>query len=225
MTWDQFPNHVRLILHDMMESDDLTDVTLMCADQVKFKAHKVILSACSEVFKDIIKSSKSIPIPGSFIYLRGIQSTEMKSLLEFMYLGQATLEQDRMSDFLNIAKDLKIKGIRNCMDDFGFKHEYQNSVHKISTENSEATIDATDLDGTECPECDKVFTQKAMMRQHFRSVHQGIRFPCDICGLQVTTKYKLIAHHKSKHSDTKVTANIILKSNAEASNKTNKAYK
>ena len=79
------------------------------------------------------------------------------------------------------------------MDDSSFKHEYQDSFFKI------IRIDANHLDGTECPECNKVFTQNVMMRQHFRSVHQGIRFPCDLCGLKVTTRYKLIAHLKSKH--------------------------
>ena len=208
LMWKYFPDHVRSILQNMMESDDLTDVTIMCADQIQFKTHKVILSACSEVFKDIIKSSNSMP--SSVIYLRGIHSTEMKSLLEFMYLGQATLDQDRMTDFLNIAKDLKVKGMENSMetaendknkvDDYGFKQEYQKPV-QTSTENCEATIDADDLDGTDCPECEKVFKQRASMHQHYRSIHQGIRYPCDICGLQVTTKYKLIAHNKSKHSE------------------------
>ena len=76
LMWKYFPDHLRSILQNMMESDDLTDVTLMCEDQIQFKAHKVILSACSEVFKDIIKSMLD-----SVIYLRGIQSTEMNSFI------------------------------------------------------------------------------------------------------------------------------------------------
>ena len=35
----------------------------------------------------------------------------MKSILQFLYLGQATFYQDRMNEFLNVAKSLEIKEI------------------------------------------------------------------------------------------------------------------
>ena len=35
----------------------------------------------------------------------------MESILEFMYLGVATFYQDRMNEFLNVAKNLEIKEI------------------------------------------------------------------------------------------------------------------
>ena len=91
-----------------MKSDDLTDVTLVCDDQKQFKAHKIVLSACSTVFKNIIDT---LPQNSSIIYLRRIQHHEMESILEFMYLGVATFYQERMNEFLNVAKNLQIKEI------------------------------------------------------------------------------------------------------------------
>ena len=35
----------------------------------------------------------------------------MESILEFMYLGVATFYQERMNEFLNVAKNLEIKEI------------------------------------------------------------------------------------------------------------------
>ena len=214
LVWDQFPDHLRGMLNDMMKSEDLTDVTLICADQIQFKAHKVVLSACSEVFKNIIQASV---MSGSVIYLRGIQSTEMKAILEFMYLGQATFDEDKILEFVNLAKDLKINEIQNSLEtrenndderdsalveDGSLEMSTTSKEQKMRNESqAEALLNADDLDGRECPECQKVFQQKPTMRQHFRSVHQGIRFPCDICGIQVTTKYKLIAHINVKHSN------------------------
>ena len=71
----------------MMKSNELElNVTLVCDDKKQFKAHKIVLSACSSVFRRIIKD---LPKNGSVIYLRGIQHQEMESILEYMYLGGA----------------------------------------------------------------------------------------------------------------------------------------
>ena len=90
-----------------MYSNELTDVTLVSDDKKQFKAHKIVLSASSPVFKSIISDNLSSPI----IYLRGIQSYEIESILQFIYLGQATFYQERMNEFLNVAKSFQIKEI------------------------------------------------------------------------------------------------------------------
>merc|ERR1712126_757327 len=96
------------MLHEMMKSNELTDVTLVCDDKKQFKAHKNVLSACSSVFKSIIND---LPQNNSVIYLRGIQHQEVETILEFMYLGVATFYQERTNEFLNVAKNLEIKEI------------------------------------------------------------------------------------------------------------------
>ena len=108
LNWHTYSDHLREMLHNMRKSESLTDVTLVCDDQKQFKAHKVVLSACSTVFKNIIDG---LPQSSSVIYLRGIQHQEMESILEFMYLGVATFYQERMNEFLNVAKNLEIKEI------------------------------------------------------------------------------------------------------------------
>ena len=84
LTWDTYVDHLKEMLHNMMTSNELTDVTLVSEDKKHFKAHKVVLSASSSVFKSIInENSISSPI----IYLRGIQSFEIESILQFIYLS------------------------------------------------------------------------------------------------------------------------------------------
>ena len=113
LNWHTYSDHLRDMLHNMRKSENLTDVTLVCDDQRQFKAHKVVLSACSTVFKNIIDS---LPLNSSVIYLRGIQHQEMESILEFMYLGVATFYQERMNEFLNVAKNLEIKEISKDLE-------------------------------------------------------------------------------------------------------------
>ena len=57
LTWHTYTDHLREMLHDMMYANELTDVTLVSDDKKQFKAHKVILSASSPVFKSIVGDS------------------------------------------------------------------------------------------------------------------------------------------------------------------------
>ena len=117
LNWHTYSDHLKEMLHEMMKSEEFTDVTLVCDDKRQFRAHKIVLGACSSVFKSIITE---VPQNNQVIYLRGIQHQELKSILEFMYLGVATCHQERMQEFLNVAKDLEIKEIS---EDIEFKDE------------------------------------------------------------------------------------------------------
>ena len=104
--WQDYNDHLRDMLHTMRKFDEFTDVTLICDDQREIHAHKVVLSACSPVLKTILqRKDYGIPI----VYLKGIQFPEMESILQFMYLGQTTVEQQRITSFLDVAKNLEIK--------------------------------------------------------------------------------------------------------------------
>ena len=73
LNWNEFTEHLQLMFRDLYHEGRYTDVTLVSDDQTQFKAHKIVLSACSTVFKKIIDSN---PSQHPLIYLRGIQSYE-----------------------------------------------------------------------------------------------------------------------------------------------------
>ena len=83
-------------MREMMTSDDFTDVTLVTDDKKTIKAHRNILSACSPVFKNILQMEINHSNP--VIYLRGIQYSEIESLLQFIYLGEAKFYEERMNE-------------------------------------------------------------------------------------------------------------------------------
>ena len=70
-----------------MINEDFADVTLVTEDKKQIKANGTILSACSPVFKDIFKKDNR---SSTIMYLRGIQYSEMESIMQFIYLGEAT---------------------------------------------------------------------------------------------------------------------------------------
>ena len=90
LNWHTYNDHLKELMHNLMQSNESTDVTLVCEDKTKFNAHKFVLNACSPFFQSIIKD---LPQKETVIYLRGVQAQEMKPIMQFYH--------DRMNDFLN----------------------------------------------------------------------------------------------------------------------------
>ena len=115
ISWETYTDHLREMLHDMRSSNELTDVTLVSEDMKQFKAHRVVLNACSPVFKSM-KSDNYFS--STYIFMRGIQSHEMESILQFIYLGQATINKDRIKEFLRVARSLEVKELSKDIENF-----------------------------------------------------------------------------------------------------------
>ena len=131
VTWETFSDHIQLMFKELYEEEKHSDVTLICDDRTQFKAHKIILSACSQVLKEIIEIN---PTQDSLIYLRGIQSNELESILQFMYLGEAKCPNDRISEFLKVAQDLEVKEFYK-----GLKTENVKDVTKRTVTNDQTS--------------------------------------------------------------------------------------
>lgn len=56
LRWHNYQSSLLATLPQLLDGDDLTDVTL-CAGSRSLKAHRVVLSACSEYFKELFKVS------------------------------------------------------------------------------------------------------------------------------------------------------------------------
>merc|ERR1712043_67289 len=113
LNWHTFSEHLQVMFRDLYQEGRHTDVTLVSDDQTQFKAHKIVLSACSPVFKKIIDSD---PSQHPLIYLRGVQSYEVESILQFMYLGEGKFYHERMGEFIKVAQDLEVKEISDGVE-------------------------------------------------------------------------------------------------------------
>ena len=113
--WPDFSGHLETLLADMMSIDKFKDVTLVCGDDTEVLAHKVVLNASSQVFRNIFQNPEYVnpkfqveENDQAIIYLEGIGKTEMNLLLQFMYLGSLSIESQNVQSFLKAAKDLEI---------------------------------------------------------------------------------------------------------------------
>lgn len=74
----------------------------------------MVLSACSPYFQQLfINHPEKHPI----VILRDIPYADMKSLLDFMYRGEVSVDQERLSAFLRVAESLRIKGLTEVNDE------------------------------------------------------------------------------------------------------------
>ena len=90
-----------------MHHEAFVDVTLAC-DGLQLKAHKMVLSACSPYFQSMLYGT---PDRHPIVFLRDVRYHEMKALLEFMYRGEVSVDQDNLTSLLKVAEGLKIKGL------------------------------------------------------------------------------------------------------------------
>ena len=104
--WHTYTDHLKEMLHQMMLDDTFTDVTLVSDDRRKLRAHKVVLGACSPVLKIMLTNDAD---GTDLIDLKGIAFQEIEAILQFIYLGEATLDEDRMLEFLNVVQKLRVK--------------------------------------------------------------------------------------------------------------------
>merc|ERR1712148_142176 len=81
------------MMKSLVTDTAFTDVTLISEDKKYMKAHKNVLSFCSPTFKEIFSLDKS----ASVIYLKGVNHSEVESILQFIYLGEATFKPDRQT--------------------------------------------------------------------------------------------------------------------------------
>ena len=95
------------VFRELKSSEEMLDVNLVTTEG-QIKAHKVVLSACSSFFKTVLHENIH---PHPIIYLKGVNFSCLEKLVSFMYNGEVTIEQDDLTTFMDVAKDLQVKGL------------------------------------------------------------------------------------------------------------------
>ena len=174
-----------------MNSEDFADVTLACGDGQKVMAHKVFLSSCSPLFKDILlENNHQHPI----IYLKGIKYIHLKSLVKFIYSGEVDVKNESLADFLETADDLQIGGLTKAVEP-----EHQDSIEN-STLNKE---DQAELRKSSL----KMEQHENTIRSHLKELkelqnkYSNTNLHCDYCSFVTLIEDSLSNHNKEQHRD------------------------
>merc|ERR1712112_119140 len=107
LKWADFESHVaRLGYKQLRNKTTLMDVTLPVEGQT-LKAHKKILSSCSPLLKDLLKTADS----KSILNLKNTTYADLSAILEFMYAGEVYVEERQLASVLRTAEKLQVKGM------------------------------------------------------------------------------------------------------------------
>ena len=105
--WDKHERNISEAFESLRHDEHLCDITLACEGR-QFQAHKVVLSAGSSFFEQVLKSHKH---PCPLIYLTGVKANHMELMLDFMYSGDVALSSNMLKSFLKTADELGVKGL------------------------------------------------------------------------------------------------------------------
>ena len=140
LRWNDFQSNTSNAVKQFRKEGQFCDVTLACENR-QIDAHKIILSACSPFFENILMQN---PHQKPLIYMKGLHFNELLKVLDFIYKGEVSVSQDEINSFLSTAEELKIKGLSNKQSD-----EPQSFPSKKKTHTSETDGEGVKSVGTE----------------------------------------------------------------------------
>jgi len=130
LRWNDFESNISTSFRELREDSEFLDVTLCCDNGVDVvQAHKVILAACSPLFRKILSRQKSTG-QNPFLYLKGIRLKELRAVLDFIYHGEVNVAQDSLNNFLAVAEELAIKGLTTDSQKPGGSDPHANSEQR-----------------------------------------------------------------------------------------------
>ena len=223
LKWNDFTTNVLNSVSRLRNETKMFDVTLMGNDQKPVSAHKLVLSACSEFFKNIFSD-----ISGNnnlILYLDGVDAHGIHLMLDYIYQGEVQIYQEHLDGFLEMAKKFKLDGLlaseneeETDMRSHGVQDQNINYTapdiqrdvkerslkpHGESIESSYSEVEEKFQDliviGDKffrCTVCGKTMTHRSSMKRHLETHLTGLSFDCNQCGKTFRLRNTL-SHHKS----------------------------
>ena len=124
MKWNSFESHLLASQKELYFTKQFSDVTLVSDDLVEFLAHKTILSTASPLMKSLLGMSSQQQ--SSFLYLKGVTQENLEAILQYIYLGETEINEQKVQEFTKIAKDLGMQEMEN--KSVSYKHQLKNLI-------------------------------------------------------------------------------------------------
>ncbi|GLG92738.1 Protein tramtrack, beta isoform [Gryllus bimaculatus] len=113
LRWNNHQSNLLTVFDQLLHDESFVDVTLAVEGRF-LRAHKMVLSACSPYFQALFVGH---PDKHPIVILKDVPYCDMRSLLDFMYRGEVSVDQERLTAFLKVAESLRIKGLTEVNED------------------------------------------------------------------------------------------------------------
>ena len=135
LKWNDFQSNVSNCFGLLRDEDYLHDVTIVTDDNEQTPAHKLVLSACSEYFKNIFKRNKN---PNLLICLKGVNFHDLGNVFDYIYNGEVKIYQEDIERFLEVAQRFKLEGLQGDNQDKSPEEFTQEPVDDMKTKPLDA---------------------------------------------------------------------------------------
>ena len=135
LKWNYFHENRNSAFGAFRDDKELADVTLACEDGSHVTAHKVILAASSPLFMGILAKNKH---PHPLVYMRGVRKSELLAILDFIYYGEANVEQENLDAFLVLAEEMQLKGLTGSAETGNHDDKTPNPLQKKTEQKKHA---------------------------------------------------------------------------------------
>ena len=219
LKWNDFQDNITTSYKNLRESSDFSDVTLVCEDNQQVEAHRVILSACSPFFMNVLKRNKhSHPM----IYMRGLKGHILMGIVDFIYNGEANIYQEDLDQFLALAEELQLKGLtgnsqeepkkvfakHNNLEFLVEKANFipQNPIKEIKIKEDDVEVPLEDYGTVAIPDVntskvaiDNVDALDEQITNMMHKVEGSSEWSCSVCGKNSKLKANIRQHIEANH--------------------------
>ena len=213
LKWNDFHSNVSKSFELFRNEEYLHDVTLVSKDHHQVSAHKLVLSACSEYFKNVFKNNTK-PNAHPLLCLDGMTGNDLNSIMDYIYNGEVQVNYDHLGRFLSLARRLKLEGLMENEDT-----ETQDDKILEDTHNDISVKEESDaLEGVKAlkkysrskeMKKEKVEVSSEDVNEIEKTIQQYIetdedgKFKCSLCGKEAVGKNRGTARSNlGKHIET-----------------------
>ncbi|XP_022916557.1 longitudinals lacking protein-like [Onthophagus taurus] len=168
----------------LLDSDLLTDCSISAKNKT-FRAHKIVLAACSTYFLGLFQGLGSGDSP--IVVLHDANPEDVDAILSYIYKGQCLVKKDQVSRIISLAKILKIQGLCNVKISDVMENDCDKADVKCDKENGEEN------------ENQNQDPPKELTKKILKDLPEVCK--CFICGKYLSNQYNLRVHMET-HKDT-----------------------
>ena len=229
LKWNDFEPNVTRSFKKLRHEENFSDVTLVGDDFKPMSAHKVVLSSCSEYFKNVLHNSQKQSQP--VLCLEGLRNADLTNILDYIYNGELNIYQEELDRFLMIAQRLKLEGLIGEEEQINKTEDFQendflplnnmktlsnlrNSVEE-SLENKNSIVQTEDYHNLDeklnqmfsrdqsgmfsWHHCPKKSNKTTNIRVHVETHVEGLQFDCNFCSKPQRSRNSLRNHISKYH--------------------------
>ena len=107
LNWDTASAQMLTSLKEIWADEGFLNITLAFEDESVIHTNRTLLAAISPVMRSFLKGDNT---PNSKLLMFGMESSMVRALLDFIFIEEICIEQEKLDLFFRTASKLKVNG-------------------------------------------------------------------------------------------------------------------